>query len=217
MDKFGDHALVCPCRGDRTARHSQLQNAIYAEAAAAGMQPVREKPGLLPQRPSEDDWGTERSMRRPADIWLPQGQRGRGEAPDIAVTSGLRADMMQEVRDTPTAVFEKYEHLKKTHQNTEEQCMQAGFDFTPVIFEAHGGSWSLTTRRVLDRIARRQQSTVLQEGLAASLRIAQRISIALQKANARAVLRRAADISSHEARCSWALYAEDSLLDGTHD
>jgi hypothetical protein len=54
MDRFGDHALICACKGDRTVRHNELRNRFYADAAEAGMRPEREKAGLLPSRPGED-------------------------------------------------------------------------------------------------------------------------------------------------------------------
>ena len=54
MDSYGDHALVCPCHGDRTVRHNALRDATHAEASAANLNPERKKAGLLPARPQED-------------------------------------------------------------------------------------------------------------------------------------------------------------------
>ena len=50
QDKYGDHALVCPCGGDRTKRHNLLRNQVYHFAASAGLNPELEKPGLLRTR-----------------------------------------------------------------------------------------------------------------------------------------------------------------------
>ena len=55
MDSFGDHALVCPCKGDRTIRHNRLRDIVCREAVEGGMQPEKEKAGLLPMRPIEED------------------------------------------------------------------------------------------------------------------------------------------------------------------
>ena len=66
MDRFGDHALVCPCKGDRTIRHNALRNIAYEESSLAGMQPVKDELGLLPQRPREDGLKSG-GQRRPAD------------------------------------------------------------------------------------------------------------------------------------------------------
>ena len=54
-DRFGDHARVCPCGGDRTKRHNRLRSVLAARAHTAGLSPEVEKPGLLPARP--DDGG----------------------------------------------------------------------------------------------------------------------------------------------------------------
>ena len=50
-DKFGDHARVCPCGGDRVKRHNELRNLLGGRARAAGLQPELEKANLLPPRP----------------------------------------------------------------------------------------------------------------------------------------------------------------------
>eukprot|EP00662_Eupelagonemidae_sp_cell21_P057207 gene57207-biopygen54057 len=83
MDQHGDHALVCCAGGDRTVRHNLLRNAAFRIAAAAGLRPELEKPGLLRPRPQqgsleEDGRRTEGSRgadgRRPADVFLPSFQ-----------------------------------------------------------------------------------------------------------------------------------------------
>ena len=51
LDRFGDHALVCSCGGDRTRRHNLLRNMAYYAASASNLNPELEKPGLLAQRP----------------------------------------------------------------------------------------------------------------------------------------------------------------------
>ena len=88
MDSYGDHALVCPCRGDRTVRHNAFRDLIFSEAACAGCAPEKEKQGLLPGR-SLDDGAPSRSdtrpgadeRRRPADVWLPRGTGDRSGRP----------------------------------------------------------------------------------------------------------------------------------------
>ena len=74
MDSYGDHALVCPCRGDRTVRHNRLRDIVYEDARKGNLNAEREKAGLLPGRPQEDDMPNgnptpgSRSKRRPADV-----------------------------------------------------------------------------------------------------------------------------------------------------
>lgn len=192
MDSFGDHALTCPCRGDRTRRHNSVRDLTFEDTMNADMAPEREKLGLLPSRPSSDDVHTtiHNADRRPADIWLPRGAgrtKGRPEALDFAVTSGLRADNIGKYVDL---VFANYELFKEQHENTKQHCENEGFVFTPVVFEAHGGGWSSTARRLFDHVARQQRSAGLNCKEGTGMRIAQRISTAIQLANSRAVLKR---------------------------
>ena len=59
-----------------------------------------------------------------------------------------------------------------------------------MVVESHSGGWSKNARRVLDHIAKHIASAWNMEEEVASLRIAQRLSVTLQRENARAVLRR---------------------------
>ena len=190
MDRFGDHALVCPCKGDRTVRHNAIRNVAYTEAVEAGFAAEREKAGLLPGRPTEDGLPGVEGQRRPADLWLPRSRGSRGEALDFACSSGMRADYLQAIPDDPQHVFDQYEHLKRTYKNTENECESQGFTFTPMIVEAHAGGWSPTAKQVWDRMAKLQSATWNEQGNTSSIRIAQRLSIALHRENARTVLRR---------------------------
>ena len=75
MDSYGDHALVCPCSGDRTVRHNRLRDSVFEDALRGHMGPEREKPGLLPERPRDDGtppssggWdGRPRALQGPGD------------------------------------------------------------------------------------------------------------------------------------------------------
>ena len=140
MDRYGDHALVCPCKGDRTVRHNAVRNVAYSEAVEAGMRPEKEKAGLLPGRPREDGLPPESCQRRPTDIWIPRGRDNWSEALDFACTSALRADYLQSVPEQPSKVFEDYEGFKKTFKNTADECDAQGFTFTPMVVEAHTGA-----------------------------------------------------------------------------
>ena len=68
MDRFSLHAGTCAAGGERTLRHNAVRNVLCTWADRAGLQPERERGGLLlPQR--ADELGLAR--RRPADIYLP--------------------------------------------------------------------------------------------------------------------------------------------------
>jgi hypothetical protein len=209
MDSYGDHALVCPCNGDRTVRHNALRNVVYEDAARACLGAEREKAGLLPGRPSEDglrarlDEGAEgepsqsrRQQRRPADVFLRRLGAGRPLALDFACTSGLRTDRLELASNNAELVLSKYEDFKREYkppgetEGTEALCASQGLRFVPMIVEAHSGGWSKAARKVLDEIAKRAATVWNDKPEIASLAIAQRLSVTLHRENARAVMRR---------------------------
>jgi hypothetical protein len=194
LDTWGDHALVCQCGGDRTIRHNAMRNAFFEEASEAGTRPEREKAGLLPARPATDEVPAsgDLSARRPADVWLPRGASGKGEALDFAVTSGLRADLMRQVATSPELVFSSYEQAKREYKQTNTLCSEAGFRFVPMVVEAHGGGFSKTVRGMIDWIAVQAAAIHHECPSKVSLKIAQRMSCILHRETARAILRRTA-------------------------
>jgi hypothetical protein len=202
MDTWGDHALVCPCQGDRTRRHNIMRDLVAVEAARGSLGPEKEKAGLLPHRPPEDGVGSgadqredNNEARRPADVWLPRGagfSGGRPEALDFAVTSGLRRDRLARCLTSAESICEDYAETKREYKDTDKQVSEQGMKFTPIIFEAHAGGWGLAARQIIGSIAKHQEvaGRWFREG--ASLVIAQRVSMSLQRECARAVLRRLA-------------------------
>ena len=213
VDRWGDHALLCSCGGDRTIRHNAVRNICFEEAAAAGCRPEREKAGLLPQRPQEDGLPTSRGARRPADVWLPRGVDGEPEALDFAVTSGMQAGLLRNVMEEPGYVFMRYEDFKQQHLRTAEQCQTAGFQFTPLVFEAHAGGFSGKARHLIEWLARAAAAAHHAETAAESLRIAQRISITLQRETARAVLRRLSCDAPEPGLSGWAPPADGTTTE----
>ncbi len=205
MDSFGDHALVCSCKGDRTVRHNAVRNLVYAQALKAGLRPEREKAGLLPQRPEPDGLATsvDSSRRRPADVWLPRGPSNGGEAWDFACTSGLRADRLETVAMQAPAVFADYEDFKRNYKDTDQICSSQGFSFVPTIAEAHSGAWSPLARKQFDFITQRIASMSRTLPEVESLKFAQRISITLHRENARAILRRMAQAPEVVLSSGW--------------
>ena len=118
------------------------------------------------------------------------GTRARPEALDFAVTSGVRSDVVWQSGQEPEQLFDQYEQTKFTYKDTKNLCEAQGLEFTPLVFEAHGGGWSTKTRRVLDFLAKQQSSAgdYCKEGT--GLRLAQRLSTSLHRENARAILKR---------------------------
>ena len=108
--------------------------------------------------------------------------------------------------DTPGLVFCQYDNMKREYKNTcrREQkctaqlCKDAGFAFCPMVVEAHAGGWSPLARAKFDWLARVQAASHHEDPSVVSLRIAQRISCALQAENARAILQRTVGPSGAE-------------------
>jgi hypothetical protein len=90
----------------------------------------------------------------------------------------------------PTAVCGRYEDHKRRHLGTEDDCKRQGLTFLPFVIEAHGGGLGPTARRVCSYVAK---VGAAREGEEVEVQVAntmRRISISLQRENARAVLRR---------------------------
>ena len=101
--------------------------------------------------------------------------------------------------ETPGLVFQNYEDTKRQYKDTAATCVAAGFNFVPLILEAHGGGWSPLLRSTVDWVSKTQAICHHEDKAAVSLRIAQRISCTLQKENARAILRRSAAVPAPSA------------------
>ena len=199
MDKWGDHALVCSCGGDRVVRHNMVRDVVHSAAnLQAGLGAILEKPGLLIPRdpldcdrpPDPDPPDPSSSSRRPADVWVPRGPSGNPEAWDFSVTSAFRLGPSTPDPAAFSSVFSSVETHKRGFLDTASQCAKAGIHFCPLVIEAVGGGWSEALRSVVSWIASesgRHSSSRLSD---TSFKIAQRISCALHQENARAILKR---------------------------
>ena len=192
-DRFGDHARACPCGGDRTKRHNRLRAVVAARARAAGLSPEVEKQGLLPQRPeehgaSESGSRCDPSQRRPADVYIPAWGAYRLAAFDLAATSGMLGSVASAACGRSAAT--NYEGRKRAHQNTEQHCHSQGLQFVPLVVEACCGRWGPTASATWKKLGALHGACI---GLTASQgveQLLQALSVALQRENARAVLRR---------------------------
>ena len=200
MDVWADHALTCACGGDRTKRHNLVRNTFARLAASAGWQPELEKPGLLHPRPSQggrsedgsegNEGGQRLSARRPADVYIPRWDLGGSAALDFAVTSGLRADLLEQTAAVGLSCLTLYEDHKKTFLDTEKQCANEGIAFLPFVLEAHSGSWGPTATKVLLRLGKSISMISGESTALEALRARQNLGLVLQRETARAVLRR---------------------------
>ncbi|CAJ1343891.1 unnamed protein product [Effrenium voratum] len=183
MDAWGDHALVCSCRGDRTLRHNALWDLVCWIAKRAGCQPEKEKAGLLPGRCHH--WAPASS-----DIYLPRGREGQPVCWDFAVTSGLQAQDLHGSAAGAESVAARYEQRKRAHLGTEDLCRSSGLQYVPVVLEAHGGSWGPAAKKAFAWLSQAWGAAEGLSGGQAAEQLAQRISLSLHRENARAVVRR---------------------------
>ena len=97
---------------------------------------------------------------------------------------------------TPMGAIKAYDDAKRCFQRLgallpiEEACSRAGFSFIPMDMETHGGGWGAGARAIVGSLARCVATVRNVEPSVASLDIAQRISAALHRENARAILKR---------------------------
>ena len=109
---------------------------------------------------------------------------------DLAVTSGLRSDMVQKSVTDGTSAVKAYEEFKRTHMQTEAICQDEGITFIPIICEAVGGGWGPAANKVWSVLAK-NKSTLTGETVSITItRLLQSLGLILHRENARAILRR---------------------------
>ena len=94
--------------------------------------------------------------RRPADVWFPKGvgdRSGQAGAVDFAVTSGLRRDNLRRAAEGGGGVGDDYGVHKGAFLGTKEKCKAGGFQFIPVVWEAHGGGWGRECSKMVGFLA----------------------------------------------------------------
>ena len=220
MDKWGDHALVCSCGGDRVIRHNLVRDVVHSAANdRAGLGAILEKPGLLIPRdpldsdrpPDPDPPDPSSTSRRPADVWVPRAPGGGPEAWDFSVTSALRLGPAAPNPAAFAGVFSSVETRKRAFLDTASQCSHAGITCCPLVIEAVRGGLSEALRSVVSWIASESNRNSSINHSDTSFKIAQRISCALHRENARAILKRAPEQTGpHCSSLSLSLLSESA-------
>jgi hypothetical protein len=103
--------------------------------------------------------------------------------------------LQQEAAKNCLAAAKAYENEKFNDRGTQEKCAREGITLVPVVAETFGGWGPVATnffRRLLHLAAERQGQSVS----SLSAQLYQGLAVRLQRANARAVLRRIADATS---------------------
>ena len=198
-----------------------IRNKVFHLCYSAGLNPELERPGLLQPRPlsgASQESGVNRepqSLRRPADVYLPRWRRGLPAALDLAVTSGLKVDMVQRSAEKGSAAVEIYEDFKRSYLDTHTTCQEEGLNFIPLVIEADGGGWGPAAHAVWSELAKRKSALTGEQSSTTATRMLQSLGLILHKENARSILRRTPNTTIRDFSELLAASAACATLDHT--
>ena len=189
LDTLSLHASTCVAGGEKTLRHTAVRDTLYRWADRAGLQPEKERAGLLlPQRPED----VTNQHRRPADIFLPS-LNGVPAALDLAITAPQRQDIVALAGATSLAAATSYAATKASHLNTAALCAQQGVHFMPVVAESTG-AWEPEASKLLLQLSRSTAARTGDDAATLHSDLLQELSVVIRSHRARAVLRRRAEL-----------------------
>jgi hypothetical protein len=126
-------------------------------------------------------------------VYLPAWGVHGPAALDLAVTSGLRSSVLAASAADGGRAATNYEDRKRQHLNTEHLCRGQGLQFVPLVAEACGGGWGPTAVQTWRRLGALHAARLGLSQSEGTQQLQQVLSVALQRENARAVLRRLPD------------------------
>ena len=178
LDQQGHHALTCKHGGDVQRRHHALARVVHNHATDAGLNASLEMgAGLIAG-----------DQRRPADVLIPSWLPDRDGALDVTVISPhCVGDIIRSAGET--AGFAAEHAAKRKHSSNDERCAACGWKCVPLAVETFG-AWSTEGDEALCRLA---GYVAARTGIPKSVAVGNlfgHLSIALQRANARAIQRR---------------------------
>ena len=170
MGRKGHHGLSCKKSAGRHSRHGDINDIIQKALSSAGYQALREPNGL--------DRG---DGKRPDGMTRIPWSQGRSLLWDVTVVDTVCQSYVQSTSISPGAESEKAEEKKtEKYSNLTDRYM-----FVPVGLETFG-SWGTEASSLVRDIGRKlTQQTGEQRSTSYLI---QRISIALQRGNARSIV-----------------------------
>ena len=184
LDRWGHHSVICKFSNDRNSRHNQVRDVVHNFAVQGGLSCQKEVKHLLAHH-QDGAIG-----QKPADILIHDYKHGKALCADITVVSPLQQQHMhQEVRQRGQHAVALSDAEEKKFAKYEDKCREAGLLFTPLAFEVFGGHGN-HCRQLLSRLA---DACAIRNNYPRSItkcRLRQLISIAIQRGNATALLRR---------------------------
>ena len=200
LDARSLHAATCSSGGERTLRHTAVRDLLCWWAERSGLQPEKERPGLLlPQRPED----AQHALRRPADVYLPC-LSGSPAARDLAITAPQRQESLTQASREALAAAKAYAHHKSAFLDTARLCEVQGVKFVPMVAEATG-AWEPAASKVLLQLSRAAAARIGADAALLHADLLQELCVAIRSHRARAILRRRAE--RPKRRRQWAFEA----------
>ena len=182
LDAYSHHAGICTVGG---------RDLVCSWALRAGLQPEKEKAGLLlPQRPED----IQLSGRRPADIFVPCLE-GSPSALDLAITGPQRIGSLPQASVEAVSAAAAYAAVKASHLNTAATCAVQGIKFIPMVAETTG-AWDNGADRILRLVASAAAAREGADGAALTGLMFQELSVCIRGFRAHAALRRRAELQT---------------------
>ena len=147
-DPFGDHQVGCGGNGDRISRHNAIRDVVFSAAQSAALAPSKKTPNLVPD-----------SSVRPADVLLPNWNRGRPAAVDVHVISPLQQQTLGEAASTPGHALQV--GVRRKLVSNLSACRSVGVEFVPFVIETLGGlsEDTISTIRAIGRAVGQRSGT----------------------------------------------------------
>ena len=134
------------------------------------------------------------SMRRPADVFLPNWDLGGSAALDFAISSGLGGVNLRASASDGGYSSVSYEAFKRHHLRTEAQLQEIGIQFIPMVMEKHGGSWGPSALAFWKKVAKMGAADLGDTAEREMSQFLQSTSLILHKETARSIWRREAGV-----------------------
>ena len=212
--------------GDKTLAHNGHRDTLYKQTKAGGFAPELEKGGLFREAQAgqerEDDDGRD-ARRRPADVLVCRAHdfrsaRGRGVdgatrvALDVGIICPQAQDHIIHTLEETVGAAEEYARRKCGRQATEAKRRKRGMFFQPLIFESTGGVAS-ETEEVVKVICRAVANKTGSSYASVAQHVWWRLSVDVQKAGHRALVRRTTAMPGEGTRALEAMAHAGEILE----
>jgi len=157
-----------------SGRHNRIRDLIFGLASNAGLNPIKEKPNILPSQPN----------RRPGDVFIPTLFDGKAAALDVAVTCPVQPKYS---KGTKIGVEDYAANVK--HKSYDDGFLGTDIDFLPVLVDTFG-RWGSEALLVLGEIASRGAKRLCISPSFYVPQSWQRLSVVLHRCISRMVLSR---------------------------